>query len=110
MYSMPNGEQHQGGVESEGVSTDIEYADDSEDFDSSEEVDSPPRSERRSKQSQDPTGGDDKVVASSAKIPKRTRTSTPEPIEKAARQAKVVPPKPQKALPRIKVALPVAST
>jgi hypothetical protein len=36
--------------------------------------------------------------------------STPELIEKTAKQAKVTPPKPRKALPRIKVAVPVAST
>ena len=49
MYSMPNGGQHLGGAESEGESADIDYANDSEDIsedsDSSEEVESPPRSE-----------------------------------------------------------------
>ena len=112
MYSMPNGEQHQEGVESEGGSgsANFEYADDSEDSSSSEEVDSLPRSERRSKESQDPTGGHGKAVASSTKIPKRTRTSILDPTEKAAKKAKVAPPKPRKALPRIKVNVPVAST
>ena len=43
MYSMPNGEQHQGGVECEGESADMEYEDDNED--DSEEVGSPPHSE-----------------------------------------------------------------
>jgi hypothetical protein len=114
MYSMPNGEQHQEGVGSDDESADWHYADDSEedskDSGSSEEVNLPPHSERRSKQSQDPAGGRGKAVSPSAKIPKRTRTSTPEPTEKAAKQAKVVPLKPWKALPRIKVAVPVAST
>ncbi|XP_044446533.1 uncharacterized protein [Triticum aestivum] len=35
--------------------------------------------------------------------------STPEPLEKVVKQAKVAPPKPQKALPRIKVVVPVTS-
>ena len=50
---MPNGEQHLGGAESEGGSTDIEYGDDSEDdsddSDGSEEVESPPCTERCTK-------------------------------------------------------------
>jgi hypothetical protein len=54
MYSpVPNKEHHLEGAESEGGSADIEYADDSEDdsddFDDSEEVESPPCTERRSK-------------------------------------------------------------
>ena len=57
MYSpVPNGEPHHG--ESEG-SGDFEYADDSgdnvsDDSDDDDEVESPPRSEHRSKQTQDP--------------------------------------------------------
>ncbi|XBI10014.1 hypothetical protein VPH35_137418 [Triticum aestivum] len=113
MYSLPNGEQYQEGVESDGERADFEYADDSEDYNedsgSNKEVDSPPQSERCSKQSQDPAGGRGKAVPSSANISKRTRTSTPNPVEKAMKQTKVVPPKPRKALPRIKVAVPVAS-
>ena len=108
MYSMPNGEQQQEGVGSDVESADWQYEADSEDSGSSEEVDSPPRSERRSKKSQDPAGGRGKAVPSSPKIPKRTRTSTPEPSETAAKQPKIVPPKPWKALPRIKVVVPVA--
>ena len=50
---MPNGGQYQEGVESDGESGDFKYADDSEDDNedsgSSEEVDSPPHSERRSR-------------------------------------------------------------
>ena len=79
------------------------------DSSSNEEVESPPHSERLSKQTHDPAGGRGKAVASSAKIPKRTRTSTPEPTEKAPKQAKVAPPKLRKALPKIKVDVPVAS-
>ncbi|XBI18776.1 hypothetical protein VPH35_060465 [Triticum aestivum] len=109
MYSMPNGERPQEGVESDGGSVDWQYADDSEDSSSSEEVDSPPLLERRSKQSQDPTGGHGKAIPLSAKIQKRTRASTPDSAEKATKQAKIVPPKPQKALPKIKVVVVVAS-
>ena len=85
MYSMTNGEQYQEGVESDGDSGDIQYADDSEDSGRSEEVDSPPRSERHSKQSQDPAGGRGKEAPSNLQASKHTRTSTPEPSEKAAK-------------------------
>ena len=113
MYSpMPNGEQHLGGAEREGGSADIDYPDDSDndsdDSDDREEVESPPRSEHRSKQSQDPAADHGKAAASSVKTQKCTR-KTPEPSEKVAKQAKVIPPKPRKALPRIKVVVPVAS-
>ena len=110
---MPNGEQLQEGEESEGGSADWQSGDDSEegneDSGSSEEVDSPPCSERRSKQSHDPAGGRGKIVAPSTKVPKCTRTSTLDPMEKAVKHPKVLPPKPRKALPKIKVDVPVAS-
>ncbi|XBI10099.1 hypothetical protein VPH35_137474 [Triticum aestivum] len=93
MYSMPNREQLQEGVESDGESTDYEYTDhsedDSEDSGSNEEVDSPPRSERRSKQLRDPAGGCGKAVPLSEKFLKRTRTSDPDPSEKAASRPKL---------------------
>ena len=110
---VPNGEQHLGGAESEGVSAAIDYADDSDDdnddSDDDEEVESPPRIEQHTKQSQDPAVDHDKATTSSVRTPKRTRTSTPDPMEKTAKQAKVIPPKPRKALPRIKVTVPIAS-
>nr|XP_040251980.1 dynactin subunit 1-like [Aegilops tauschii subsp. strangulata] len=113
MYTMLNGEQFQEGAESEGESADWKSDDESDDDDddssSGEGVDSPPHSERRSKQTQDPAGGRGKVVASSAQVLKRTRTSTPEPTEKAPKQPKVAPTKTRKALPKIKVDVPVAS-
>ncbi|XBI12103.1 hypothetical protein VPH35_139019 [Triticum aestivum] len=113
MYSMPNGEQVQEGMESGGESadwkSDDESDEDSEDSSSSEEVDSPPRSEKRSKQSHDLAGGCDKAALPSTQDSKRTRTSTPDPSEKAAKQPKVAPTKPRKALPKIKVDVPVAS-
>ena len=108
MYSMLNGDHHQEGVESEVGSADFEYADESEE--DNEEFDSLPHSEGRSKKSQDPAGGHGNAAASSAKIPKCTQMSTPDPTEKAVKQAKVAPPKPRKALPRIKVVVPVALT
>ena len=110
---MPNGEQVQEGMESGGESadwkSDDESDEDSEDSSSSEEVDSPPRSEKRSKQSHDLEGGCDKAALPSTHASKRTRTSTPDPSEKAAKQPKVAPTKPRKALPKIKVDVPVAS-
>ena len=113
MYSMLNGEQVQEGEASGGESADWKSEDESDDDDddssSGEEVDSPPHSERRSKQMHDPTGGRGKAVASSAQVLKRTRTSTPEPTEKAPKQPKVGPAKTRKALPKIKVDVPVAS-
>ncbi|XBH84627.1 hypothetical protein VPH35_072751 [Triticum aestivum] len=89
MYSsLPYGEPQHG--ESEG-SDDFEYADDSsddvsDDSDDDDEVESPPRSECRSKKTEDPATNDSKVVVSSAKTQKRARTTTPEPIEKVAKK------------------------
>ena len=111
---MPNGEQLQEGAESDADSAEWEYADDSdeddEDSSSGEEVDSPPRSEHHSKQSQDLAGGRGKTAPPGTKVPKRTRTSTPQPSKKAVKQPKVVPLKPRKASPKIKVDVHVAST
>ena len=115
---MPNGEQalaqDQEGEDSaeesgEWESPGEEEEEDNEESDEEEEVDSPPRSERRSKQQHDPSGGRVKSVASSATTQKRTRTSTPEPTEKVAKQPKVAPSKTRKTLPRIKMDVPVAS-
>jgi hypothetical protein len=117
MYSpVPNGEQNVEGVESEGDSADISYAEDSEgsDDDSEEseevEVQPSPRTEGRSKQHQDPAIDLGRTVGSTTRSSKRNRTSTPEPTEKVAKQPKVAPAKSRKALPRIKVAVPIAST
>lgn len=111
---VPNGEQPVEGMESDGGSADMDYADDSEDdsegSDGSEEVESPPRTERRSKANQDRSIGQSKVPASSGRNPKRTRTTTPVPDEKTAKQLKTAAPKPRKALPRNKVTAPIAST
>ena len=115
---MPNGEQAlEQGQEGEASaeesgeweSSDEEEEEESEDSDDEEEVDSPPRSEHRSKQHHDPVGGRGKNVAPSTHTQKRTRTSTPEPTEKVGKQPKVAPPKDRKTLPRIKMDVPVAS-
>ena len=115
---MPNGEQalEQGQEEeasmdksSDWESSDGEEEEEGEESDDEEEVDSPPRSERRSKQHHDPADGRGKSVAPSTHAQKRTRTSTPEPTEKTAKQLKVAPPKTRKTLPRIKMDVLVAS-
>ena len=77
--------------------------------DEEEELDSQPRTERRYKQFHDPAGGRNKSVAPSTQVHKRTRTSTPEPSGNVAKQPKVVPSKPRKTLPGIKMDVPVAS-
>ncbi|XBI02840.1 hypothetical protein VPH35_131340 [Triticum aestivum] len=93
MYSpVPNEEPHHGGAEREG-SDDIEYAgnssdDDSDNSDYDDEVESPPCFERRSKQSQDPAADHGKAAAMSVKTQKHTRTTTPEPSEKVAKQGR----------------------
>ena len=92
---MPNGEQAQEQVQ-EGADSAEEITDwqspndeDEEESDESdeeeEEVDSPPRTEHRSKQFHDPVGGHNKVVAPSTQVHKHTRTSTPELSEKVAK-------------------------
>ncbi|KAF7011705.1 hypothetical protein CFC21_051380 [Triticum aestivum] len=89
MYSpVPNREPHHG--ESEG-SGDFEYAYDnsddvSDDSDDDDKVESPPHSERRSKQTQEPAADHGKAVRSSAKTQDHARTTTPEPSEKVAKQ------------------------
>ena len=111
---MSNEEQAQEGVESADESADWQSPDDDDEEESDksnneEEVDSPPRTKRRSKKSHDPAGGRNKAVAPSTQVHKRTRTSTPEPSEKVARQPKVAPSKCRKTLPKIKMDIPVAS-
>ena len=115
---MPNGEQaleqdHEGedSVEESGnwESPANDDEDESEDSDDQEVVDSPPRSERRSKQHHDPMGRRAKAVASSAPSQERARSPTPELAEKVTKQPKINPSKARKTLPRIKMDVPVAS-
>ena len=67
MYSMPNGEQDQEGEASGGKSGDWKSNDEdkeeSEDSSDDEEVDSPPRTERCSKQTHNPASIRGKAVA-----------------------------------------------
>ena len=90
-----------------GNSDDSESDDDS----GSEEVEevSPPRTEGRSKTKNDPTLDRGQAGGSSVKGSKRSRTTTPEPTERIAKQPKVPASKPRKALPRIIAAVPIVS-
>ena len=115
---MPNGEQaleqDQKGEDSTEESGDwqsLEEEDEEESNESDDDgiVDSPPRTEGRPKVLHDPAGGRGKTVAPSTQTQKCTRTSTPEPTEKVAKQPKVVPSKARKTLPKIKMDVPVAS-
>ena len=113
---MPNREQeqYQEGEESGGESMDWqsdggEEEEESEDSSSGEEVESPPRNVRRSKNKHDPASVHGKIALPSGQTSKRTRTSSPVLTEKASKQQKVVEPKPQKTLPKIKIDVPVAS-
>ena len=110
---MPNGEQEQEGVASRGDSGDwhSDGGGDKESEDSSigEEVDSLPRTERRSKQRRDPASTRGKTTPLTGQPLKRTRTTSPVLTEKAPKQPKVVTSKPRKALPKIKVSVPIAS-
>jgi hypothetical protein len=116
MYSpVPNGEhpdEEEGSVDG---SADGDYADDSEGSDDDLEEDEveaqvPSRTERHTKQQNDPEVAPSKTVASSTRNPKRDRVATSGSTEKAAKQLKPDAPKPRKALPRIKITVPVAST
>ena len=115
---MPNGkhalvqdEEGEASAEESGdwESSDEEEEEESEESDDEEEVDSPSCSEHRSKQHHDPSGERGKNMAPSTHAQKRTRTSTLEPMEKVAKQPKVVPSKARKTLPKIKMDVPVAS-
>ena len=86
-----------------------EEEEESEDSSSGEEVESPPRNERRSKNKHDPASIHGKATAQTGQTLKHPRTSSPAPTEKAPKQSKAMPSKPQKALPKIKVAVPIAS-
>ena len=116
---MPNGEQLEEGEVSEGGSVDEERANDSEDNNDEEEgsewvasrddAPSPPRRERRSKAGQEPEAAPSKTLASSTRNTKRGRHPTPKSAEKASKQPKPDAPKPRKALPRMKINVPIAS-
>ena len=112
---MPNGGQEQdpegeaSGGESGEWHSDGEGDEGSSDPSDEEEVDSPPCMERRYKLTHDPASTRDKATAQTGQSSKRARTSSPAPTEKALKQSKIVPQKTRKALPRIKIDIPVAS-
>ena len=114
MYSVPNGEQEQdlegeasGGGSGEWHSDGEE--DEESDDSSDKEVESPPRRERRSKLDQERPSAHEKVTAQAGQSSKCPRTSSPTPTEKVSKHLKVVAQKPRKALPKIKIDIPVAS-
>ena len=115
MYSMPNGEQGQdlegeaSGGDSGEWTSDGEEDGESKDSSDEEEVESPPRRERRSKFSQERPSIREKATAQAGQSSKRPRISSPTPTEKAPKHPKVVEPKIRKALPKIKIDIPVAS-
>ena len=112
---MPNEEQEQdpeGGV-SGGESMDWqsdggEEEEESEDSSSREEVESPPRTDKRSKHKHDPAGLCGEVARWIGQTSKRTRTSSLVLTEKALKQQKITEPKPRKAMPKMKIDVPVA--
>ena len=115
MYSMPNGEQEQalegeasGGGSGEWTS-DGEGDRASDDSSDEEEVEPPPRIERRSKLDQDWPSARDKATAQAGQSSKRPRISSPTTTEKAPKHPKVAEPKTRKVLPKIKIDIPVAS-
>ena len=111
---MPNGEQEQdpegeaSGDESSEWHSDGGEDDESDDSSNGEEVDSPPRTERRSKPSHDPASIRGKATAPIGQTSKRPWTSSPAPTEKAPKQSKVAASKSRKTLPKIKIDIPVA--
>ena len=114
MYSVPNGDQVQEGEEGVGdVSewkSDEETEEESEDSSSREEVESPPRGEKRSNEKHDPGVVRSRTGPSSSQVKKRALTATPDPSEKAPKQPKVTTAKTRKPLPKIKVDVPITST
>ena len=115
MYSMPNGEQEQdlegeaSGGDSGEWTSDGEGDGESDDPSDEEEVEPPPRRERRSNLDQERLSAREKVIAQAGHSSKHPRTSSPTPTEKSSKHPKVVEQKPRKALPKIKIDIPVAS-
>ena len=112
---MPNGEQGQdlegeaSGGDSGEWTSDGEEDEESDDLSDEEEVELPRRRERRSKLDQERPSAREKAIAQAGQSSKRPRTSSPTPTEKASKHPKVAEPKLRKALPKIKIDIPVAS-
>ena len=83
----------------------------SDDDSGSEEVEeiTPPRTVGRSKTKNDPAPDRGQAGGTPVKGAKRSRTATPEPTERVAKQPKVPVSKPRKALPRIIAEVPIVS-
>ena len=115
MYSMPNGEQGQdlegeaSGDDSGEWTSDSEEDGESDDSSDGEEVESPPRRERRSKLDQERPSTREKAIAQAGQPSKRPRTFSPTLTEKVSKHPIVAEPKLRKALPKIKIDIPVAS-
>ncbi|KAI5019171.1 hypothetical protein ZWY2020_044059 [Hordeum vulgare] len=80
-----------------------------EEEESEEQSSSPSPPERRTKHRHDPAVPPAPPVAQSARNVKRTRCSSAEPVDQPSKVAKPSGSKPQKALPRMRIAVPVAS-
>ena len=117
---MPNGaqtpteeEEGSGGESPEEWDSDADDDDEADDSDEEEEEEeeevAPPRSERRSKLVHDPAAERGKGVAPVAQSTKRPRTTSPASTEKALKQSRVVPSKPTKVLPKMKMVIPTIS-
>ena len=116
MYSpVPNGGEGLGmegsGEDSGGFSLGDDDSDCGDDDSGSEGVEeiSPPRTEGRFKMRHDPALDQGQAGGSTPRRSKRSRTLTPEPTERTAKQPKVPTSKPRKALPRIIAAVPIVS-
>ena len=113
MYSVPNGEQEQdpeaeaSGSDSGEWHSDGEGDEESDESSEEEEVESPPRRERRSKLDQERPSAREKAIAQTGQSSKRPQTSSPTPTEKVSKHLKVAEQKPRKALPKIKIDIPV---
>ena len=81
----------------------------SDDSSDGEEIESPPRIERRSKLYQERPSARDKATAPAGQSSKRPRISSPTPTGKAPKHPKVAEPKTRKTLPKIKIDIPVPS-
>nr|XP_020157845.2 uncharacterized protein LOC109743178 [Aegilops tauschii subsp. strangulata] len=101
--------EESGGKSMDYLSDGGEEEEESEDSSSGEEVESPPCNERRSKNKHDPASIRGKATGQTGQTSKCPRTSSPAPTEKAPKQSKATPSKPRKALPKIKVVVPIAS-
>ncbi|KAI4984364.1 hypothetical protein ZWY2020_057715 [Hordeum vulgare] len=108
-------EEEEGSME--GSADSAEYVSDSgetketeeEEEESGEQSSSPSPPEHRTKRRHDPAAPSAPPVAPSAGSVKRTRGASAEPVNQSSKVAKPSGCKPRKALPRMRIAVPVAS-